>query len=676
MRIGWIAVVSIAVALPAAAHGADASQDAAAPREEALQTGAASLEQAAPPPVPVPQTAPARGSENAITQAEDAFGFSSGKETLGLYSMSNVRGFSPVTAGNVRIEGLYFDQVFGLTNRVRQSSQIRVGLSAQGTLFPAPTGIVDYRLYKPGGDAMISGLVSGDSYGTITVESDWILPLDGDRLSLASGFYQAWQQLADGTTSNRNIQGAVLRWHPSPVVDLMPFWTRSEIKDQERAPRYIPAGPYLPPEVPRQRFDGPAWADQNSTGLTYGIVGAIRPSPDWLARIGVFRSRLDDPTDFVQLFRDLQPDGSARRIIIADPPSQAVANSGEIRVSRTIAEGPRQHIIHLTFRARDRRELFGGSETIDFGPTMLGDSFEPAKPTFAFGEQSKNRVRQWTGGVAYDGRWGDAVEVSAGVAHTDYSKEVRLPGLMPTTAKSGLLLYYGSIAGHLTSRLTAYASKTKGLEESGVAPDNAINRNEPLPAIVTVQSEVGLLYALTSKLRASAGVFQLNKPYYNLNQTNHFVLLGDVRNRGLELSLAGSLTPRLNVVAGAVLLDPVVTGEGVTLGRVGPRPVGLPRRTFIANLDWRPPGLDGISFDVAVTHDSEKIATRDNSVSLPPQTLIDLGGRYRFSIDDQPATLRVKLTNITDRERFDIQGAGAYQVANGRLLTAYLSIEL
>ena len=58
--------------------------------------------------------------------------------------------------------------------------------------------------------------------------------------------------------------------------------------------------------------------------------------------------------------------------------------------------------------------------------------------------------------------------------------------------------------------------------------------------------------------------------------------------------------------------------EGVTLGRVGPRPVGLPKRTLMANADWRPPGLDGVSFDIAVTHDSARMATRDNAVSLPP----------------------------------------------------------
>src|SRR3546814_8839604 len=50
-----------------------------------------------------------RSAENAVRQAEDAFGFSVGRESLGLYSSSNVRGFSPLDAGNVRIEGLYFD---------------------------------------------------------------------------------------------------------------------------------------------------------------------------------------------------------------------------------------------------------------------------------------------------------------------------------------------------------------------------------------------------------------------------------------------------------------------------------------------------------------------------------------------------------------------------------------
>lgn len=53
-----------------------------------------------------------RAAENAVRQASDAFGTSIGREDIGLYDSESVRGFSPTAAGNVRIDGLYFDQVW------------------------------------------------------------------------------------------------------------------------------------------------------------------------------------------------------------------------------------------------------------------------------------------------------------------------------------------------------------------------------------------------------------------------------------------------------------------------------------------------------------------------------------------------------------------------------------
>lgn len=679
-------MVGLLAAFPVPAFAEPAFDSSATPQQ--IANDAQSADPAVGPPpddgatdaqgataVTPPAVLPSRGSENAVTQAEDAFGFSSGKETLGLYTSSNVRGFSPVTAGNVRIDGLYFDQVFGLTNRVRESTSIRIGLSAHGIPFPAPTGIVDYRLYKPDGAASHSGLVNVDSYGTVTLETDFVLPIDGERLSVGGGVYLASQQSYDGTADRRNIEGITLRWRPSPSIELMPFWTRSEIADDERAPRYIPAEPFLPPRVPLRKYDGPGWADFDSVGTTYGLVSAFRPSPAWLVRAGLFRSRLDDPADFAQLFRDLQPDGSARRIVIADPPNRAVSTSGELRISRTITDGPLRHLIHFSFRGRDRTEVYGGSDSIDFGPTQIGEAFHLPKPTFDFAVPSRDHVRQWSVGLAYEGLWERVGEISLGLSRTDYSKTVRLPGLPSATTLSRPWLYYGSASAQISGSLSLYASYTKGLEESGVAPDSAANRNEPLPSILTTQSEIGLRYAFTPGLRMIASLFELKKPYYNLNQSNAFTLLGDVRNRGLELSLSGALTPKLNVVAGAVLLKPRVTGEGVALGRVGSRPVGLAARTAMVNVDWRPPIAQGLSFDLAVTHGSDIVATRDNRVSIPARTLVDLGGRYRFKLAGQGATLRVKLSNLTGKEGFQLQGAGAYDIIAGRLLTTYLAVD-
>src|SRR3569833_439307 len=105
-----------------------------------------------------------RADENVITSAEDAFGTTVGLESIGLYDPTAVRGFSPTVAGNIRIEGLYFDQQAPVSNRLRSQSDIRVGSAALGYPFPAPTGIVDVTL-RPSGEIPI---VSADAgYGPI-----------------------------------------------------------------------------------------------------------------------------------------------------------------------------------------------------------------------------------------------------------------------------------------------------------------------------------------------------------------------------------------------------------------------------------------------------------------------------------------------------------------------------
>jgi hypothetical protein len=55
-----------------------------------------------------------RTADNAVTAAGDAFGKAVGNERIGLYSSDDVRGFSPVDAGNARIEGCFSLRLSGL----------------------------------------------------------------------------------------------------------------------------------------------------------------------------------------------------------------------------------------------------------------------------------------------------------------------------------------------------------------------------------------------------------------------------------------------------------------------------------------------------------------------------------------------------------------------------------
>ncbi|MCC2957608.1 TonB-dependent receptor [Massilia sp. IC2-477] len=621
---------------------------------------------------------PAQGrtDENAVRQAEDAFGTSVGRETIGLYNASSVRGFSPIAAGNARIDGLYFDQAWGPSARIRRSTTIRVGISAQGYPFPAPTGIVDYSLRKPGEARKLAVLAGGDSYGAAYLEADGELPLGERALSLGIGAALGTNEYPNGTDSRYRNAALSLRWRPLAALEIVPFWNRMETYDDEKAPSYLPAGPVLPPRITRRRFLGPDWADYRSTGMNVGMLATRQAGAGWTLRAGLFRSQYEDHSAFTHLLTELTPDGRGRRRLIADPPSGTMSTSGELRATKVLAEGPRLHSLHLSLRGRDRERHYDGSQAFDLGPSAMDAPVSLPKPEFRFGPQTRDRTRQTTTGVAYEGRWRDLGEIGFGLQKTDYRKALHKPGLAGATARDQPWLYNATAALPFGSGLVAFGSFTRGLEESGVAPSNAVNRNELLPAIRTTQGDLGLRYALTRDMKLVGTVFDLRKPYFNFDAANRYAQLGDVQNRGLELSLAGPLTPRLNLVAGAVLSRPRATGEGVRLGRVGQQPVGMSRRSVELNLDWRTPWLEGLSLDMSASHSGALMATVDNRVAIPARTLVSLSSRYRFRLLERPASLRVALSNLFDTYGLELRGAGAYDVINGRLVQAYLSVDI
>jgi iron complex outermembrane receptor protein len=392
-------------------------------------------------------------------------------------------------------------------------------------------------------------------------------------------------------------------------------------------------------------------------------------------RAGIFRSLYNDHRAFTHLLTGVTPDGSAQRRLIVDPPAENASTSGELRATRTIVEGPRLHNLHLSLRGRDRQRRYDGSQAFDLGRTRIDAPYSAPQPDFAFGEQTRDRTRQWTGGLAYDGRWRGVGELGFSLQKTDYRKRLQKPALPLVVAHDQPWLANVSAAAHILPGLAAFASFTRGLEESGAAPSNALNRNELLPAIRTTQGDVGLRYALTPNVKLVATVFDLRKPYFNFDAANRYAQLGDIENRGLELSLAGPLGPRLNLVAGAVLSRPRATGEGVRLGRVGQRPVGMSRRSADLNLEWRTPWVEGLSLDVGASHAGAVTATVDNRVAIPARTLVALSGRYRFTLGAQPASLRVAVNNLFDTYGLELRGAGAYDVISGRVASAYLAVD-
>lgn len=624
-----------------------------------------------------PSSSAGRADDNAVTAAEDAFGSSIGNESIGLYSPFQVRGFSPVTAGNVRIEGVYIDRQGTLPTRLVDGSKVRVGLTAQGYPFPAPTGIVDYRLRKAGDEAVVSVLGGMFPYGAPSVEIDAQFPIVAGRLGIAAGASAAHEEYYDGADALYVRAAFIPRWRPTDSIEIISFASATWGFDEEAAPLIQTAGNTTPPRAPRRRYFGQDWTAKNSMSQNHGVIGKARIGHDWAISAGMFRSIFTKRTNFASRFLDATTDGRTREQVIADPEQRYASTSGELRISRSIAEGPRLHILHASARARAVDSRYGGSApALNLGERRLGERVVVAEPSrFAFGERTQDAVHQTTIGIAYEGRWKGIGEASIGIQRADYRKTIRQPNLPETTARDRPWLLNAAGSLQITSHLAIYAGHTYGLEESGIAPNNAANRNEALPAIRTRQSDAGLRWALHNRLKLVAGVFDVRKPYFNTDAQDRFVILGDVRHRGAELSLSGNPTDRLSLVAGAVLMKPRVTGDAVERGIVGNSPLGQSGRVVRGNFDWRPSALPGVSFDLAVANFSERAASRDNAVILPGYTLVDLGARYRFKLGDAPATLRVQLANITNIFYYSVLGGNTYGLTDGRRATLFLAVD-
>ncbi len=615
-----------------------------------------------------------RTDDNAITQAEDAFGFSVGRESIGIYNGGNTRGFSPTAAGNVRIDGLYFDPAFGLQGGLINSVSIKVGLSAQGYPFAAPSGIVDQTLRRPDRKFGGSIVVGADSWSGHSGEVGASIPI-ADTLGVQLGFNGGAQVFPNGTDNRNRTMSVIGRWRPSANVEIVPFWAQFNDQDDEAGTFYIPAGNY--PGIPDRPGDdeSPEWADVKFTGRNAGVLANASFGANWVARVGAFRSDFISKSMYTLLLADQEPDGTGERLLIADPPSHNRSLSGEVRITHSIPDGPRLHVIHASTRMRDARREFGGSDTISFGIGEVGEQITDPKPDFEFGEQTRQRVRQTTIGIAYDGRWKDVGELSFGLSRATYEKVTRIPTVDAVTAKSRPWLYNATAAVILSKSISAYAGYARGLEESGTAPFSAANRNEPLETILTEQKDAGVRIALSPGINAVLGVFDLTRPYFGFDTDNVFRRVGSVRSRGAEFSVSGKVTPKLNVVLGGVVLKPRVEAGEDVLGDIGSKPVGLPTHIVNLNANWESP-FKGLQLDVGMSHRGRQPATTDNLVYLSPRFNLNLGARYGFKLAGKSASFRVQAANALDNNSFGTAGPGIYAPRNRRQFLGFLTVDL
>jgi iron complex outermembrane receptor protein len=615
-----------------------------------------------------------RTDDNATQQSDDAFGRSVGNESIGIYDDGEVRGFSPIDAGNVRIEGLYFDRLADPTRRLIDGSAIRVGIAAQSYPFPSPTGIVDYDLRRVGDERVISPVLTYGPYGGGGAEVDALLPIIRDRFGVSAGaaFYN--DRFEWGGSTRSNALAIVPRWRPTDNIELMPFYGRVHFSDEEPRPLLLTADGLPPPKIRRDRYYGQRWAQNEGETRAYGVLGEARMG-EWIARLGLFESAFLPDAEYGELFVNADANGFARERVVAFQDSRYASRSGELRLSRSFDAGDLRHIFHVATKGRIQHRRFGGEDVIEAGVAQIGVGHALPRPQFQFGAQSHDEIEQGTVGAAYELRWKNLGEMSVGVQKTFYSKTGDTPdGPLPESRAEPVLVNVTATV-YASDSLAVYGSYTEGLEESPVAPDNAVNRNVAAPALSTEQYDAGIRWALTPDVKLIAGVFHIEKPYFDLDPNGLFRSLGAVTHQGVELSLVGKPIANMTVLVGTRYLDAKVSGPTVDAGLIGEKPVGSTKSLSVASVDYVLGGT-GVSLDAVLENSTAQVANTSNTVEAGGRTVLNIGGRYRFKLSGKPATVRAQVQNVFDKYGWKIVSGGAYVYNPPRRFSIYLAMDL
>lgn len=614
----------------------------------------------------------AQASTSVLRAAEDAFGQRIGNEQIGLYSESGVRGFSLQNAGNFRLDGQYFVRAGDIPNAVVNGAAVQIGVSALRTDFPAPSGLVAFALKTPGETPSGLTIETGfRGHPSPFVQADgWFAPKNARASVTFGGATTPSTVYPDGTRGGEWSLGAVPRLSIGEIdVTGIVGWSRLHYNGDyafESVDHDVP-----PPNLPRgYRLFSPPWARTVSISSILG-VNAKRVSDNWrLSASAHLSRRRQAASDFTLL--EVSPSGIADATVFLIRGQESDAVSAEFAGDRAFQFGAINSRTYATVRTRRSTSRSSGGESFPLGAVNLYDPRYPAAPTFSGAIHTAVNIDQKTLAVGDELKFADRLQAKIGLQRTFYRKTVRAAGQTERTDNAYWLLD-SSLVVSLQGSWLAYSSFVKGLQEIGVAPNNAINRNEALPAVLATQVEVGLKGKVFDRLSVVAALFDISKPTAGFDQTSRYGVVGDIRHRGVEFSIAGEVVPGLSTSSGLVWFEPTISGEAVDRGLIGKRPLGLSSFRAQAGFDYAVPQIRGLSIDTQVNVEGQQRATDRYLVGA--KTTADLGVRYRFSLKNRPVAVRGRISNLTDEHAWS-GDSGFYRRDIGRTYTLSLEATL
>lgn len=574
----------------------------------------------------------------------------------GIYTETQARGFSLANTGAYRIDGAYFVREFQLPDSVLSGVSVISGVNGARLAYPSPSGVVDYALRRARpGDRNLSVTYALRDYGHTILETAFSFASKDGRFGIAGGSLVTTPiEFPNDWNFRVNNGGVIPEWRPNDQIRVRALLAIDSGRYRGDS-GYLSATSALPPRLKFHNFM-PPWGRVRRLAFNTGVMIESAFENGFVLEASTFYTENKrEPLDFA--LWTLRPDRTADLSLNRTAEGIGRSLSNEALVGYEFATGKVVSTVTAAVRNRRSRTTTATLAPFRVGPFDLSDTNDfpfPAEPPSPIDPPaSRSIIDQRAFSFGYVGLFGEAIELRAGLHRSRYEQAARGATGIRSNREESRWLYNASIVFALTERLTLFADTVKGLEDTGVAPQSARNREEVLPPVVAETVEAGLRYTFAPNLALTTTLFQVEKSTTGLRPDGIFTIIGDVRHRGWEVSLAGDVARGTTIVLGALWMQPRLFRDGLPTVR----PVGVSSNVFVLNANqilperWLGPGW---SVDARLTFQSKRRANLLQGFYTTPIANLTLGARYEFSLGSLPAQFRIQAVNIGNTRPWNV----------------------
>ena len=628
-------------------------------------------------------------------------GVTQAQNTPTVYSNIAIRGINVENRGNYRLDGILpIVNLVDLPLEDKDRVEALKGASALYYGFTAPAGIVNLTMKRPTPELYLAATLLGNDHGAVDGHVDFS-DTWGAFGARVNAVYGSVDSGIDDTHGDRSLLAAALDYRPSETLELsldaehiLKRVNEPGVFRYVRVPKPTPTDLYpaleLPPLLDPSTNFGPDWASNRAeeNNVLVGMSWSISPAWQLSASYGTSRLVRDRHNNTIDL-DDYGPNTSGDGVMsIGLQPGATFDNENyRAEVAGAATLGFTKHEA-LLGASRNVRNAFNSTvfQATCPGPTpgaprvpCRQNVFDPtAIPETPFPAPAGSHARvDDIGYYAFDRiEMTDRLELLVGVRKSDYTESTLDTGVVtfhddPTSVSYGFVV-------KPKPWLSVYGTYIEGLEATPLAPANATNYGEHLPASDSTQREAGIKLEPRPGLLVQAAYFDIERGSAFLNGANVYVLDGRARHRGWEGSLTGEVTPNWSVyvtgqsidakqISGAdtvITTDPTTGVVTVVPTVVGRKIENTPEQTFSFATEYRfSRGRPGFSVNGAAYYVSERAVNPFNQAFIPGYTLFDLGAAYTRVLGGRETTFRLIAQNVADTRYFSATGVNV--VAQG-----------